>query len=321
MESQISDLKTEFITIINNRDSITKIFDILEGRIKKLKSMYNEFISKNEKQIFIFGLDSFRFQSKLMDIEFNDMKRMYLAINNRIYCDYYKLYRILCSYINENVHEKTISEKLNIGTFPIYLDLEPFKEYDFAIINDLQNNILILLSSLVNYISIKERELGTYNKKLNIGLNIDNFISTFNYDVNNMREKFGLFVKYMHFFQQNHNKMLGRFVNKLQAMYLQIDKDIDFDESVEPKFIPCVEVTNDVKEDVVNTNNENADDKNTDCDGETRDDKIMNDETTDENIENIDENNDNATDKDNTSIFVEKDNFISTNKKRKKKKK
>ena len=44
----------------------------------------------------------------------------------------------------------------------------------------------------------------------------------------------------------------------------------------------------------------------------------MNDETTDENI---DENNDNATDTDNTSIFVEKDNFISTNKKRKKKKK
>jgi hypothetical protein len=318
MESQISDLKTEFIMIINNRDTITKIFDILEGRIKKLKIIYNEFISKNEKQIFIFGLDSFRFQSKLMDIEFQDMKRMYLAISNRIYCDYYKLYRILCSYINENIQEKTISEKLNIGTFPIYLDLEPFKEYDFAIINELQNNILILFSSLVNYISIKDRELVTYNKKLNIGLNIDNFVSTFNYDVNNTREKFGLFVKYMHFFQRNHNKILGRFVNKLQAMYLQIDKDIDFDESVEPKFIPCIEDTNVVKEDVVNTNNESTDDKNTDGDGDdkTSDDKIMNDETTDENIDT-----DNATDTDNTSTFVEKDNFISANKKRKKKKK
>jgi hypothetical protein len=318
MESQISDLKTEFIMIINNRDTITKIFDILEGRIKKLKIIYNEFISKNEKQIFIFGLDSFRFQSKLMDIEFQDMKRMYLAISNRIYCDYYKLYRILCSYINENIQEKTISEKLNIGTFPIYLDLEPFKEYDFAIINELQNNILILFSSLVNYISIKDRELVTYNKKLNIGLNIDNFVSTFNYDINNTREKFGLFVKYMHFFQRNHNKILGRFVNKLQTMYLQIDKDIDFDESVEPKFIPCVEDTNDVKEDGVNTNNESTDDKNTDGDGETSDNKIMNDETTDENTDNA---TDNATDTDNTSTFVEKDNFISANKKRKKKKK
>jgi len=328
MESQISDLKTEFIMIINNRDTITKIFDILEARIKKLKTIYNEFISKNEKQIFIFGLDSFRFQSKLMDIEFIDMKRMYLAISNRIYCDYYKLYRILCSYINENIQEKTISEKLNIGTFPIYLDLEPFKEYDFAVINELQNNILILFSSLINYISIKDRELGTYNKKLNIGLNIDNFVSTFNYDVNNTREKFGLFVKYMHFFQRNHNKMLGRFVNKLQAMYLQIDKDIDFDESVEPKFIPCFEDTNDVKEDVVNTNNENTDDKTTDdkttddktTDDKTTDDKTTNDETTNETTdENIDT--DNATDTDNTTTFVEKDNFISANKKRKKKKK
>jgi hypothetical protein len=206
------------------------------------------------------------------------------------------------------------------------------KEYDFAISNELQNNILILFSSLVNYISIKDRELVTYNKKLNIGLNIDNFVSTFNYDVNNTREKFGLFVKYMHFFQRNHNKILGRFVNKLQAMYLQIDKDIDFDESVEPKFIPCVEDTNDVKEDVVNTNNENTDDKTTDdtttddktTDNKTTDDKIMNDETTDETTdENIDTDNatDNATDTDNTSTFVEKDNFISANKKRKKKKK
>jgi len=335
MESQISDLKTEFIMIINNRDTITKIFDILEARIKKLKTIYNEFISKNEKQIFIFGLDSFRFQSKLMDIEFIDMKRMYLAISNRIYCDYYKLYRILCSYINENIQEKTISEKLNIGTFPIYLDLEPFKEYDFAVINELQNNILILFSSIVNYISIKDRELVTYNKKLNIGLNIDNFVSTFNYDVNNTREKFGLFVKYMHFFQRNHNKILGRFVNKLQAMYLQIDKDIDFDESVEPKFIPCIEDTNVVKEDVVNTNNENTDDKTTDdkttddkntddktTDDKTTDDKTTNDETTDETTnETTDENIDNATDTDNTTTFFEKDNFISANKKRKKKKK
>ena len=282
MESQISDLKTEFITIINHRDTTKRIFDILEGRIKKLKSIYNEFISNNEKQIFIFGLDSFRFQSKLMDIEFDDMKRMCLAINNRIYCEYYKLYRMIVCYINETINEQTISEKVNLEKFPIYRDLEPFREYDFDVISELHNNILGLLSSVVNYINTKDRDLETYNKKLKTGLHIDNFISSFNYDVNNAREKIGLFIKYMIFFHRNHIKMLGRFVNKLQDMYSHIDKDIDFDESVEPEFIPCVQ----------------------DIDDENTNDNIVD-----------------AVDTDSISIAVEKDQGFSTNKKRKKKKK
>lgn len=43
----------------------------------------------------------------------------------------------------------------------------------------------------------------------------------------------------MNFFHKNHIKMLGRFVSKLQDMYSHIDKDIDFDESIEPDVIPC----------------------------------------------------------------------------------
>jgi hypothetical protein len=285
MDGEINSLKTEFITIINHRDTTKRIFGVLESRITKLKSIYTDFITSNEKQMFIFGLDSFRFQSKLMDIEFDDMKRMSLAINNRIYCEYYKLYRMIVSYITETINEQTISEKFNLDKFPIYRDLEPFREYDFAIISELHNNILTLLLSVVNYINTKDRELATYNKKLNIGLHIDNFISSFNYDVNNAREKIRLFIKYMNFFHRNHIKMLGRFVNKLQEMYAHIDKDIDFDE--EPEFIPLVRGTDNLEKNEENTNNE------------INDENVVND----------------------ISIVVEKDNFVSTNKKRKKKKK
>jgi hypothetical protein len=238
MDSQISGLKLEFITIVNHRETSTRVFDVLEKRIAKLKSIYNDFITHNEKQLFIFGLDSFRFQSRLMDIEYDDMKRMFLAINNRFYCEYYKLYRMIVCYIMESVNEQTIVDKIIVDKFPVYRDLEPFKDYDFSIITEVHENILILLSSLVNKINIKERELVIHNKKLNIGLNIDNFISSFNYDINNTKEKICLFIKYMNFFHKSHIKMLQRFVDKLQDMYSNIDKDIDFDE--EPEFIPCV---------------------------------------------------------------------------------
>ena len=176
MESQISGLKLEFITIVNHRETTTQVFDVLEKRIAKLKSIYNDFITDNEKQIFVFGLDSFRLQSRLMDIECHDMKRMFLSINNRIYCEYYKLYRMIVCYIMECVNEESIVDKITIDKFPVYRDLEPFKHYDFSIISEVHENILILLSCLVNKINIKERELVIHNKKLNIGLNILNSI-------------------------------------------------------------------------------------------------------------------------------------------------
>lgn len=250
MESHINNLKTEFITIINHRETSKNVFDILERRIEKLKSIYNEFITNNEKQLFIFGLDSFRFQSRLMDIEFDDMKRMFLAINNRIYCEYYKLYRMIVSYVKECVYDKTTLDKIKIDQFQIYRDLEPFKDYDFTFIIEIHENILILLSCLVNNINIKDKELALHNKKLNTGLNIDNFISSFSYDINNTKEKISLFIKYMNFFHKNHIKMLGRFVSKLQDMYSHIDKDIDFDESIEPDVIPCVQDISCTKEEL-----------------------------------------------------------------------
>jgi hypothetical protein len=50
--------------------------------MNKLKELYKEFVSNNKNNLFVFGLDSFRFQSKLIDIEYDDMKRLFLAITN-----------------------------------------------------------------------------------------------------------------------------------------------------------------------------------------------------------------------------------------------
>jgi large subunit ribosomal protein L5 len=38
------------------------------------------------------------------------MKRLFLAINNRMYCEYFKLYKIIVSYISENTFDKKIME-------------------------------------------------------------------------------------------------------------------------------------------------------------------------------------------------------------------
>ena len=233
MDVRLNTLKTNFTNIITIRSTVKNISDTLQQRIDKLKGLYSELIRDNDNQMFIFGLDSFRFQSKLIDIEYEDMTRMFLAINNRMYCEYFKLYKIIVAYISDNITDKKILEVIKVSNFPVYKDLEPFKDYKFEIIQEIHENILILINSIVSNIESKETELFAYQKKRRIGLNIDNFVTSFNYDIVMMREKATLFLTYMEFFHQLHTKYLKRFSSKIQLMYSHIDKDIDFNDAID----------------------------------------------------------------------------------------
>jgi len=233
MEEKLIKLKSEFSNVITIRNTVKNVFDILQTRIDKLKVIYLEFIKDNKTEMFVFGLDSFYFQSKLIDIEYDDMKRLFLAINNRMYCEYFKLYKIIVEYILKNVNDKKIIELIKVNNFPVYKDLEPFKEYKFEIVLELHVNIINLLSSLNSYLSNKEMELKIYNQKKDIGLNIDNFVTSFNFNNVIVKEKITLFITYIEFFHKLHSKYLKRFSNKIQLMYTHISNDINFDESVE----------------------------------------------------------------------------------------
>ena len=156
MEERFSYLKTNFNLIIDLKESNISTMQLLDIRIKKIKEIYSEFISINREQLFIFTLDSFHFQSKLIDIEYEDMARIFHAITNRMYCDYYKLFKIIVEYIVENVPDKKLIELIKVNNnYPVYKDLEPFKQYDFQYIQSLHEIVLVILIHLHGYISKK----------------------------------------------------------------------------------------------------------------------------------------------------------------------
>ena len=109
METRVNALKNNFNNISVIRNNVKDIFEFLQSRINKLKFFYSEFIKTNKTELFIFGLDSFHFQSKLIDIEYDDMKRLFLAINNRMYCEYFKLYKIIIEYVYENIQNDNLN--------------------------------------------------------------------------------------------------------------------------------------------------------------------------------------------------------------------
>lgn len=236
MEERLSNLKTNFIKIVEARDNNINIFSILHARVFKIKENYAEFIKNNKQQLFIFTLDSFHFQGKLIDIEYEDMKRLFYAIMNKMYCEYYKLYKIIIDYVNENIDDKKVIELININNnYPDYKDLEPFKQYEFQYIQALHENIIVILNAINGYLLNKEHDLRIYQNKNNIGFNIDNFVNTFNFNNVIMKEKVTLFITYMEFFHKMHTKYLTRFTTKIQLMLSQINHDIKFDNPQDDK--------------------------------------------------------------------------------------
>lgn len=233
METRIVKLKGEFNNIISIRNTVKNIFDILQVRIDKLKLFYAEFIQNSKNDMFVFGLDSFRFQSRLIDIEYDDMKRLFLAINNRMYCEYFKLHKIIVEYILANIDDKKITDIVKVNNYPVYKDLEPYKDYKFETILDIHENILNLLNILMASLDNKENELAIHKSKQRIGLNIDNFITTFTFNIVVLREKIGMFITYIEFFHKMHTKYLQRFSNKIYFMYTHINNDVKFDESMD----------------------------------------------------------------------------------------
>ena len=232
MDTRINELKINFTKILDLKNENVKTFGILEAKICKLKEFYSEFVKNNKNNLFIFGLDSFHFQGKLIDIEYEDIQRLYSAITNRIYCEYFKLYKIIVQYILDNITEQKIIDLVYVNnSYPIYKDLEPFKKYDFEIIQSLHEFIIILLNSINGFLMNKEHDLKTHQIKNNIGLNIDNFVNTFQFNNVMLREQLILFISYIEFFHKLHLKYLTRFTTKTHIFFSQITNDIKFEDT------------------------------------------------------------------------------------------
>jgi hypothetical protein len=194
--------------------------------------MTNDFIKSNHDVLFVFGLDSFKFQSKLIDFEYADMQKYFYALNNRMYCEYYKLFKIVSDYVDKTIGTNKTFEMIKTNSvFPIYKDLEPYKQYNFETIEEVHKTIILLLGGIQEHIVFKETELENYYIKQHSGLNINNFVNTFLFNVTMIKQNLGLFISYLDFFHNIHIKHFKRFAKKMKSMDDYLNEDITFDDS------------------------------------------------------------------------------------------
>jgi hypothetical protein len=232
MDAKLLKIKTIFNKIKDTRVHVVNVFSVLEVKLTKLKNMTNDFIKSNHDVLFVFGLDSFKFQSKLIDFEYADMQKYFYALNNRMYCEYYKLFKIVSDYVDKTIGTNKTFEMIKTNSvFPIYKDLEPYKQYNFETIEEVHKTIILLLGGIQEHIVFKETELENYKIKQHSGLNINNFVNTFLFNVTMIKQNLGLFISYLDFFHNIHIKHFKRFAKKMKSMDDYLNEDITFDDS------------------------------------------------------------------------------------------
>jgi hypothetical protein len=223
---QIEKLKNDFDNIITVKREISKIKKVVAEKLAQLKTVYNDLVKTNSKKIFLFCLDSFYFQYKTFAMEMEHIDRFRTLMNNRMYCDYYKLFHIILNYIKENRAELDISE-LELKTYPVYKDLEPFSEYKIEDIKEIHANILHILNKLYGITVEKSDNIDHYNEKHHVGFSISNFLNTLSYENKLLQEQIHLYVNYMSFFHISQKRQLRRLHLRMQDFYREVDNNIN----------------------------------------------------------------------------------------------
>jgi hypothetical protein len=223
----VMDIKSNFNYIKELRSNINDIFIEVKEKLNALDKIYVEIINTHKNNDYTFGIDSFYFQNKLIEIEYENMKSIFIGINNRIYCEYYKLYKMIYTYIEAELKDTILIEKLNQKkNYPVYKDLEPLKTYNFDLIIDIQRNIIETIEFLFSYLSNKEAELRAVCTTSDLGINIENIVNYQTYSNTLLNEKINIFCKYLNVFHKHHNKYFSRLLIKGKMMIGIVNEDI-----------------------------------------------------------------------------------------------
>jgi hypothetical protein len=235
MDDKLLKVKVVFDKVRGMREEISTLFEGLDGRISKLHEVYNDFV-RNTKLIrtpdvkaFVFSLDSFYFQNSLLKREYKYLKDYYNIIINRMYGEYYKLYKLITEYVEKSHVDTKLNTILKNKKYPIYDDLDEEKPYNFNLIVQLNEDIIHIVADLINVLRGKEQSLQAFTTNQSYGLNVNNFVSTFNYEVIVLGEQINLYEKYLDFFYHVHEKLLKRLITKISLLEAQLNADIKFE--------------------------------------------------------------------------------------------
>jgi hypothetical protein len=218
-DDSVENIKKDFINVLLLRKNIINVIETLSDKISWLKKTYKHMIKTNITETSesashsMFGIDAFLFQNKLIEIEYEHIFTLYKTIDNRIYYEYNKLYRMVQDYIKKEFSE--INEiKIDNKEFPAYKQLNPTKEYDISNTIEIQSIIFKAITDMTCYFDKKEMELNENKKKIKRGMHIDNLIHTQKFRNAVLKNNIDMFTHYLQTFNHHHTNHLSELLKR-----------------------------------------------------------------------------------------------------------
>jgi len=224
-ENIISKIHRNFLCVKTDLVGIQVVRRTIADKLIELKTLHSNMVRENQKEIFVFCLDSFYFQYKLFAMELDAINRNFLMINNRMYCNYYKLGVIVGKYIDETKLSFNTGD-VNLHKVVNYSDLEPMKEYKLENICEVHENLVLLIENIYEEISRNQAKYETHKKTQKGGFSISNYTTTLKFETALMGEQAELYVNFMSFYYNSARKHLKRLRCKMDEFFNEIETNI-----------------------------------------------------------------------------------------------
>jgi len=226
LSHNLEKLKSTFHNILLLRNDVTKVKKQVNDKIMELKTIYGELSKTTTKKALLFSLDSFFFQYKLFSVELENIDRFRVLLNNRMYCDYYKLYTLIINYIKDNSDDLNASN-LEFYTFPPYKDLDPFQEYNLDDIKHIHQDIMKYINFLYECYERNQSKITNYNSKTRIGFSISNLLNTLEHENVVLKQQMSLYINYLSFFHISQTKHLKNVLQRLKDFDNEIEDNVN----------------------------------------------------------------------------------------------
>jgi len=248
MES-IKQLNVQFDTLHTYRNDILELFTEITSNISKINKIYVDLVKTHHNKEHLFGLDSFLFQNKLFEMDYENMRKVFNSIENRMYCEYYKVYKYIHDYVVNNIKYSKIIEKLAHNNYPVYKDLESSKVYDFETLKDMYSTILDTINELNEYLNFKNTKMINDKEQINMGIHIDNIVNSEQFINILLNERTTMYIKYLEGINKHHTKYISRLILKCKLMIELFNEDIQIKQIKQMKDDKKDDKNDDKKED------------------------------------------------------------------------